>query len=232
MQINLDDVKIEPSWKEMLKDEFLSPYFVKIKQNLLTAKANGTVYPPSKLIFNAFNLTPFNAVKVVILGQDPYHGAGQAMGLSFSVPKGVRVPPSLINIYKEIEADLGIKAPNHGDLTAWARQGVLLLNATLSVSAGAANSHSGFGWQNFSDAVIKILSQKRENIVFLLWGSYAKAKVNLIDQDRHLVLTAAHPSPLARGAFFGCRHFSKTNTYLRNHSITPINWDLNNAKDI
>ncbi|MGG7048500.1 MULTISPECIES: uracil-DNA glycosylase [unclassified Campylobacter] len=232
MQINLDDVKIEPSWKEMLKDEFLSPYFVKIKQNLLTAKANGTVYPPSKLIFNAFNLTPFNAVKVVILGQDPYHGAGQAMGLSFSVPKGVRVPPSLVNIYKEIEADLGVKAPNHGDLTAWARQGVLLLNATLSVSAGVANSHSGFGWQNFSDAVIKILSQKRDNLVFLLWGNYAKAKVNLIDQDRHLVLTAAHPSPLARGAFFGCRHFSKTNTYLRNHSITPINWDLNNVKDI
>ncbi|CAD7288076.1 uracil-DNA glycosylase [Campylobacter suis] len=232
MKINLDDVKIEPGWKEMLKDEFLSPYFAKIKQNLLDAKANGTVYPPSKLIFNAFNLTPFNTVKVVILGQDPYHGTGQAMGLSFSVPKGVRVPPSLINIYKEIYSDLGISEPNSGDLTHWAAQGVLLLNATLSVKANEPNSHSNFGWQTFSDAVIKILSQKRNNLVFLLWGNYAKAKANLIDQDRHLVLTAAHPSPLARGAFFGCRHFSKANTYLQNHGITPIDWDLNNAKDI
>lgn len=230
MQINLENVRIEPSWKEQLKDEFLSPYFAKIKQNLLAAKANGIVYPPSHLIFNAFDLTPFDAVKVVILGQDPYHGAGQAMGLSFSVPKGVRVPPSLVNIYKEISADLGVKAPNHGDLTAWARQGVLLLNATLSVTAGAANSHSGFGWQNFSDAVIKILSQKRENIVFLLWGSYAKAKAELIDHSRHLVLTAAHPSPLARGAFFGCRHFSQTNAYLAKHGKAPINWDLNDER--
>ncbi|CAD7288757.1 Uracil-DNA glycosylase [Campylobacter majalis] len=227
MQINLEQVKIENSWKEQLKDEFLSPYFGIIKQNLLFAKANAIVYPPSNLIFNAFNLTPFNDVKVVILGQDPYHGAGQAMGLSFSVPKGIRVPPSLVNIYKEIETDLGIKAPNHGDLSAWAAQGVMLLNATLSVTANQPNSHANFGWQNFTDAVIKILSQKRENIVFMLWGNFAIKKANLIDPNRHLVLTAAHPSPLARGAFFGCRHFSKANDYLIKYGKTPINWDLN-----
>ncbi|MGH1600769.1 uracil-DNA glycosylase [Campylobacter majalis] len=227
MQINLEQVKIENSWKEQLKDEFLSPYFGIIKQNLLFAKANAIVYPPSNLIFNAFNLTPFNDVKVVILGQDPYHGAGQAMGLSFSVPKGIRVPPSLVNIYKEIETDLGIKAPNHGDLSAWAAQGVMLLNATLSVTANQPNSHANFGWQNFTDAVIKILNQKRENIVFMLWGNFAIKKANLIDPNRHLVLTAAHPSPLARGAFFGCRHFSKANDYLIKYGKTPINWDLN-----
>ncbi|WP_169777377.1 uracil-DNA glycosylase [Campylobacter mucosalis] len=229
MQINLDNVKIEPSWKEVLKDEFLSPYFAQIKQNLLEAKRTGIVYPPSNLIFNAFNLTPFNSVKVVILGQDPYHGANQAMGLSFSVPKGVKIPPSLVNIYKEIYDDLGIKEPNSGDLTYWAKQGVLLLNTTLSVSAGAANSHAHFGWQTFTDAVIKILNQKRENIVFLLWGNPAKAKIPLINQSKHLILAAAHPSPLARGAFFGSRHFSKTNEYLVKCGKTPIDWDLNNG---
>ena len=229
MQIDIDKVKIEPSWKEILKEDFLSPNFVRVKENFLRAKAAGEVYPPNALIFNAFNLTPFNAVKVVILGQDPYHGAGQAMGLSFSVPRGVKIPPSLQNIYKEIYDDLGIAEPNSGDLSYWAKQGVLLLNATLSVSAGQANSHSNFGWQDFTDAAISKLSERARNVVFMLWGNPAKAKASLIDASRHLVLTAAHPSPLARGAFFGCRHFSKANLYLAQHGKAPIDWDLNNA---
>ena len=229
MQIDIDKVKIEPSWKEILKEDFLSPNFVRVKENFLRAKAAGEVYPPNTLIFNAFNLTPFNAVKVVILGQDPYHGAGQAMGLSFSVPRGVKIPPSLQNIYKEIYDDLGIAEPNSGDLSYWAKQGVLLLNATLSVSAGQANSHSNFGWQEFTDAAISKLSERARNVVFMLWGNPAKAKASLIDASRHLVLTAAHPSPLARGAFFGCRHFSKANLYLAQHGKAPIDWDLNNA---
>jgi len=229
MQIDIDKVKIEPSWKEILKEDFLSPNFVRVKENFLRAKAAGEVYPPNALIFNAFNLTPFNAVKVVILGQDPYHGAGQAMGLSFSVPRGVKIPPSLQNIYKEIYDDLGIAEPNSGDLSYWAKQGVLLLNATLSVSAGQANSHSNFGWQEFTDAAISKLSERARNVVFMLWGNPAKAKASLIDASRHLVLTAAHPSPLARGAFFGCRHFSKANLYLAQHGKAPIDWDLNNA---
>lgn len=227
-KINLEKVRIEASWKEVLKDEFLSSYFLEIKANLINALSGGTVYPPNSLIFNAFNLTKFNEVKVIILGQDPYHGAGQAMGLSFSVPKGIRIPPSLINIYEEIKNDLGICEPNSGDLTYWARQGVLLLNATLSVQAGIANSHSNFGWQTFTDAVIKILSQKKANLVFMLWGNYAKAKSALIDANKHLILTASHPSPLARGAFFGCKHFSKCNNYLKANGKTPIDWDLNN----
>lgn len=229
MQIDIDKVKIEPSWKEILKEDFLSPNFARVKENFLRAKAAGEVYPPNALIFNAFNLTPFNAVKVVILGQDPYHGAGQAMGLSFSVPRGVKIPPSLQNIYKEIYDDLGIAEPNSGDLSYWAKQGVLLLNATLSVSAGQANSHSNFGWQEFTDTAISKLSERARNVVFMLWGNPAKAKASLIDASRHLVLTAAHPSPLARGAFFGCRHFSKANLYLAQHGKAPIDWDLNNA---
>ena len=229
MQIDIDKVKIEPSWKEILKEDFLSPNFARVKENFLRAKAAGEVYPPNALIFNAFNLTPFNAVKVVILGQDPYHGAGQAMGLSFSVPRGVKIPPSLQNIYKEIYDDLGIAEPNSGDLSYWAKQGVLLLNATLSVSAEQANSHSGFGWQEFTDAAISKLSERARNVVFMLWGNPAKAKASLIDASRHLALTAAHPSPLARGAFFGCRHFSKANLYLAQHGKAPIDWDLNNA---
>ena len=229
MQIDIDKVKIEPSWKEILKEDFLSPNFARVKENFLRAKATGEVYPPNTLIFNAFNLTPFNAVKVVILGQDPYHGAGQAMGLSFSVPRGVKIPPSLQNIYKEIYDDLGVTQPNSGDLSYWAKQGVLLLNATLSVSAGQANSHSNFGWQEFTDAAISKLSERARNVVFMLWGNPAKAKASLIDASRHLVLTAAHPSPLARGAFFGCRPFSKANLYLAQHGKAPIDWDLNNA---
>jgi len=229
MQINLDDVRIESGWKEALREEFLSEYFARIKENLLAAKAREIVYPPGNLIFNAFNLTPFERVRAVILGQDPYHGAHQAMGLSFSVPRGVRIPPSLVNIYKEIKSDLGISEPASGDLSYWAKQGVLLLNASLSVGANRANSHSGFGWQIFTDAVIKILSARRQNLVFMLWGNFAKAKSALIDAQRHLILTAAHPSPLAGGAFFGCRHFSRCNEYLRAHGLGEIDWDLNHG---
>ena len=231
MQINLDDVRIESGWKKALREEFLSEYFAKIKENLLAAKAREIVYPPGNLIFNAFNLTPFERVRAVILGQDPYHGAHQAMGLSFSVPRGVRIPPSLVNIYKEIKSDLGISEPASGDLSYWAKQGVLLLNASLSVGANRANSHSGFGWQIFTDAVIKILSARRQNLVFMLWGNFAKAKSALIDAQRHLILTAAHPSPLAGGAFFGCRHFSRCNEYLRAHGLGEIDWDLNHGAD-
>nr|WP_314870817.1 uracil-DNA glycosylase [uncultured Campylobacter sp.] len=231
MQINLDDVRIESGWKEALREEFLSEYFAKIKENLLAAKAREIVYPPGNLIFNAFNLTPFERVRAVILGQDPYHGAHQAMGLSFSVPHGVRIPPSLVNIYKEIKSDLGISEPESGDLSYWAKQGVLLLNASLSVGANRANSHSGFGWQIFTDAVIKILSARRQNLVFMLWGNFAKAKSALIDAQKHLILTAAHPSPLAGGAFFGCRHFSRCNEYLRAHGLGEIDWDLNHGAD-
>jgi len=231
MQINLDDVRIESGWKEALREEFLSEYFAKIKENLLAAKAREIVYPPGNLIFNAFNLTPFERVRAVILGQDPYHGAHQAMGLSFSVPRGVRIPPSLVNIYKEIKSDLGISEPASGDLSYWAKQGVLLLNASLSVGANRANSHSGFGWQIFTDAVIKILSARRQNLVFMLWGNFAKAKSALIDAQRHLILTAAHPSPLAGGAFFGCRHFSRCNEYLHAHGLGEIDWDLNHGAD-
>ena len=227
MQINLDDVRIESGWKEALREEFLSEYFARIKENLLAAKAREIVYPPGNLIFNAFNLTPFERVRAVILGQDPYHGAHQAMGLSFSVPRGVRIPPSLVNIYKEIKSDLGISEPASGDLSYWAKQGVLLLNASLSVGANRANSHSGFGWQIFTDAVIKILSARRQNLVFMLWGNFAKAKSALIDAQRHLILT----SPLAGGAFFGCRHFSRCNEYLRAHGLGEIDWDLNHGAD-
>ena len=231
MQINLDDVRIENGWKEALREEFLSEYFAKIKENLLAAKAREIVYPPGNLSFNAFNLTPFERVRAVILGQDPYHGAHQAMGLSFSVPHGVRIPPSLVNIYKEIKSDLGISEPASGDLSYWAKQGVLLLNASLSVGANRANSHSGFGWQIFTDAVIKILSARRQSLVFMLWGNFAKAKSALIDAQKHLILTAAHPSPLAGGAFFGCRHFSRCNEYLRAHGLGEIDWDLNHGAD-
>ena len=180
------------------------------------------------MIFNAFNLTPFDKVKVVILGQDPYHGDNQAMGLSFSVPKGVKIPPSLINIYKEIYDDLGINEPNSGDLTYWAKQGVLLLNASLSVEKGKPNSHKDFGWHLFSDAVIKKISDEKYGVIFLLWGNFAKNKANLIDQNKHFILTAPHPSPLARGGFFGCKHFSKTNEILKKLGKSPIDWDLNN----
>ena len=221
------DVKIAPSWKDALAPEFGKPYFEQLVRFLHQEKAAGKViYPPGSLIFRAFELTPVDQVKVVILGQDPYHNPGEAMGLSFSVPDGVRMPPSLRNIYKEIESDLGIRMGSCPNLEGWARQGVLLLNSFLTVEAGIAASHRNIGWQEFTDAVIRYLSDNRSGIVFLLWGNFAKAKASLIDTSRHHVLMAAHPSPLAGGAFFGCRHFSQTNQLLAAEGKTPINWQL------
>lgn len=221
------DVRIEQSWKEALSEEFEKPYFRELAAELHREKQAGiTVYPPGGSIFKAFELCPLDRVKVVILGQDPYHNPGQAMGLSFSVPEGIAAPPSLKNIFKEIESDLGIKMSGSTDLSPWARQGVLLLNAVLTVRAGAAASHSGLGWQEFTDAVIRTISETRSGVVFLLWGNYAKTKAPLIDISRHHILTAAHPSPLARGAFFGCRHFSRTNGILEHEGKSPIDWKL------
>ena len=221
------DVKIEQTWKAALEPEFGKPYFASLVRFLHQEKAAGKViYPPGSLIFRAFELTPVPAVKVVILGQDPYHNPGEAMGLSFSVPDGVRMPPSLRNIFQEIEADLGLRMSGHPNLEGWARQGVLLLNSILTVEAGKAASHRNIGWQEFTDAVIRYLSDRREGIVFLLWGNYARGKKALIDPARHYILEAAHPSPLAGGAFFGCRHFSKTNEILVREGKTPINWQL------
>lgn len=221
------DVKIEQSWKEALEDEFEKPYFEDLVRFLHQEKAQGnTVYPPGKQIFRAFELTPVSSVKVVILGQDPYHGYGQAMGLSFSVPDGVPAPPSLKRIFREIQDDLGITMSGRPNLENWARQGVLLLNSILTVRAGEPTSHSKIGWTTFTDAVIRYISDNLDGIVFLLWGGYAKSKKALIDTSRHHVLEAAHPSPLARGAFFGCRHFSKTNAILIQEGKTPIDWQL------
>lgn len=220
-------VKIEQSWASALADEFEKPYFRQLAQELHAQKAAGrTIYPPGPQIFRAFDLCPVDKVKVVILGQDPYHGAGQAMGLSFSVPQGVAAPPSLKNIFKEIETDCGIVMSGSPDLTPWAEQGVLLLNAILTVQANIAASHSRLGWEDFTDAVIRYLSDNRSGIVFMLWGNFARSKAALIDTSRHCVLQAAHPSPLARGAFFGCKHFSKSNDYLSLHGQTPIEWKL------
>ena len=221
------DVKIEQSWKSALAAEFGKPYFEQLVRFLHAEKAAGKViYPPGGLIFRAFELTPVPDVKVVILGQDPYHNPGEAMGLSFSVPEGVRTPPSLRNIFREVETDLGIRLSGCPNLEGWARQGVLLLNSILTVEGGFAASHRGKGWEMFTDAVISYLSAHREGIVFLLWGNYAKAKASLIDTSRHHVLLAAHPSPLAGGAFFGCRHFSRANEILLAEGKTPINWQI------
>lgn len=218
-------VQIEEGWKLALNDEFNKPYFPLIKQFIVEQKAKGkTVYPPGALVFNAFNLTPYNQLKVVILGQDPYHGPGQAEGLCFSVPQGIKPPPSLVNIFKELKTDLGITPPNHGSLVKWAQQGVLLLNASLTVNAGEANSHAKCGWQTFTDAVIKKISDDKEGIVFLLWGNFARAKKVLIDTNKHFVLEAAHPSPLSGGAYFGSRHFSQTNDILKKQGKEPIDW--------
>ncbi len=219
------DVKIEESWKRALAPEFEKPYFQALVGQLHREKRQGIViYPPGPLIFNAFNLTPIDKVKVVIIGQDPYHGPGQAEGLSFSVPHGVTVPPSLVNIYHEIETDLGVTLNKDGSLRGWAEQGVFLLNAVLTVRAGQPTSHGRIGWTEFTDAVIRTLSRQREGLVFLLWGNFARSKRELIDTTRHTVLEAAHPSPLARGAFFGCRHFSKTNQILQSQGLSPIDW--------
>ncbi len=218
--------QIEPSWKEALKDEFEKPYFKKLATTVRFAYRGGEpIYPPPQFIFNAFTLCPFGAVKVVVLGQDPYHGAGQAHGLCFSVQDGVRTPPSLQNIYKELESDLGIPIHSSGNLTHWAKQGILLLNTTLTVREGIPNSHQGLGWETFTDAVIQKISDEKEHVVFLLWGNYAQKKGTHINTKKHLVLTAPHPSPFsAHTGFFGCKHFSKTNTYLKTHGKTPIDW--------
>lgn len=220
------NVQIEESWKRALAPEFEKPYFQTLAATLHQEKRGGqTIYPPGPLIFNAFNLTPLNKVKVVLIGQDPYHGPGQAEGLSFSVPHGIPIPPSLVNIYKEISTDLGVDMSHKdGSLKGWADQGVFLLNAVLTVRAGQPTSHSRIGWAEFTDAVIRTLSEQRTGLVFLLWGNFARSKKELIDTSKHTVLEAAHPSPLARGAFFGCRHFSKTNEALAREGLTPIDW--------
>jgi uracil-DNA glycosylase len=220
---------LEPGWLAVLEQEFEKDYMKSLKAFLQDEKQNGKlVYPKGADIFNALNTTPFDEVKVVILGQDPYHGTGQAHGLSFSVQKGIATPPSLKNIYKELETDIeGFKAPNHGNLTHWASQGVLLLNATLTVRASEAGSHQNRGWEIFTDEIIKALSEKRKHIVFLLWGKYAQQKATLIDEKKHYVLTAAHPSPFsAYNGFFGSKHFSKANQLLIQNNLTPIDWKI------
>lgn len=218
------DVRIEPSWKEALKSEFGAEYFLNLTAFVRQEYTDGTVYPRIEDIFRAFELTPFSEVSVVILGQDPYHGEEQAMGLSFSVTEGTKLPPSLRNIYKELESDVG-SVPRSGDLSAWAKQGVLLLNATLTVRAHTPGSHQSKGWETFTDAAISTLSKERENVVFILWGNYAKAKRELIDPNEHLIIESAHPSPLsASRGFFGSKPFSRTNEYLSLHKKKPIKW--------
>lgn len=220
--------QIEPGWLEVLRPQFEAPYFAELKRFLVQEKQTQTVYPPGKLIFNAFNSTPFDRVKVVLIGQDPYHEPGQAEGLCFSVPDGCPFPPSLVNIFKEIQQDLGIEFPRSGHLAKWASQGVFLLNATLTVRAHQAGSHQKRGWETFTDAVISSLSQQKSGLVFLLWGSFAQAKASLIDPHKHHILKAVHPSPLsAYRGFFGCRHFSQTNTILQSQGMVPIDWNLN-----
>ena len=221
------EVKIEQSWKNALASEFDKPYFASLVRFLHAEREAGRkVFPPGSQIFRAFELTPVPDVKVVILGQDPYHGPGQAHGLSFSVPENMPAPPSLKNIFKEIETDLGVTMSGYPNLESWARQGVLLLNAVLTVRCAEAASHSKIGWQEFTDAVIRYISDNCEGVVFMLWGNFARTKSELIDHSRHCVLEAAHPSPLARGAFFGSRHFSKANAYLTSTGRTPIDWKL------
>lgn len=221
------EVRIESSWKNALAGEFGKPYFESLVRFLHQEKAQGRrIFPPGSQIFKSFDLTPLDQVKVVILGQDPYHGPGQAHGLSFSVPEGVPAPPSLKNIFKEIESDLGVRMSGYPNLEKWARQGVLLLNAVLTVRCGEAASHSRIGWEEFTDAVIRCISDNTDGVVFMLWGNFARSKRDLIDRSRHHVLEAAHPSPLARGAFFGSRHFSQANHLLASQGKTPIDWQL------
>ena len=224
---NTSNVKIEASWKEVLKDEFEKSYFKEIKQGILASRAKkNTVYPPSAEIFAAFNFTPFEKVRVVILGQDPYHGKGQAMGLCFSVKKGVKIPRSLTRIYKELQADVGSTIPNHGDLSKWAQQGVFMPNAILTVEEGNPASHSKIGWHYFTDTVIETISKEKEGVCFLLWGNFAKSKKKLIDVSKHHIFESAHPSPLAGNAFFGNHHFSSVNKILNSRGETPIDWQI------
>ncbi len=234
MNVSLDKINIPDDWKSLLKDEFLSPYFSSIKAHYIAAKNSGeTIYPKANKLFYAFALTPLDSVKVVILGQDPYHGSAliqgvqipQAMGLSFSTPRGIPIPPSLQNIYKELSLSLNLAMPTHGDLSGWARQGVLLLNAILSVRANAPASHRHFGWEKFNDGVIRALSTQKKNLVFMLWGNYAKKKAEIIDKDKHKIIIAPHPSPLAKG-FIGSNVFVHANKYLEECGISRISWDL------
>ena len=220
------EIRLESSWRNQLEGEFSQPYMVALREFLLQRKRSGAViYPPGKLIFNALDSTPFGQVRVVIIGQDPYHGPGQAQGLCFSVPQGVTPPPSLANIYRELADDIGGFVPTHGNLQAWADQGVLLLNAVLTVERGQANAHQGKGWERFTDRIVDQLNRHGEHLVFMLWGSYAQKKGGAIDRTRHLVLAAPHPSPLsAHRGFFGCRHFSKANAWLSSHGRQPIDW--------
>ena len=222
------EVKIESSWKEVLSTVFKSTYFLQTASHIKTELATGIkIFPAGNAIFNAFNQTPFNEVKVVILGQDPYHGSGQAMGLSFSVPKGVKPPPSLVNIFKELNSDIGLPIPTSGDLTPWAKQGVLLLNAVLTVRENEPASHAKIGWMHFTDAVIRKISDEKKGIIFLLWGKFAEQKQMLIDETKHFVLKAAHPSPFsADKGFFGCKHFSKTNELLAKQGLQVIDWHI------
>ena len=226
--MNGDGVRLTESWKAVLAGEFAAPYMADLKAFLAAQRTAGkTIYPPAKTWFHALDATPLDAVRVVILGQDPYHGAGQAHGLAFSVPDGVRPPPSLVNIYKELEADLGVSRAHHGNLERWAKQGVLLLNSVLTVEAGQAASHAGRGWEAFTDAVIALVNAAAQPVVFMLWGNYAQRKAGFVDASRHLVLRAAHPSPLsAHNGFHGCRHFSAANAFLEAHGRAPIDWSL------
>lgn len=228
------EIRLETSWKSRLAPEFDKDYMIDLRQFLLERRhARAVIYPPGPKIFNALNSTPFEAVRVVILGQDPYHGPGQAHGLCFSVPLGVPTPPSLLNIFKEIENDLGLPVPDHGYLRHWAEQGVLLLNAVLTVERGQPGSHQGKGWERFTDQVVRLLNAERDGLVFLLWGNYALKKGSVIDRNRHLVLAAPHPSPLsASRGFFGCRHFSRANAWLEEHGQPPIEWSLPLAADM
>lgn len=220
------NIEIESGWYSLLKEEFDKEYFSNLRDFLVSEEMSHRIFPPNKRIFSAFNLTPLNDCKVVIIGQDPYHGEGQANGLCFSVSDGIKSPPSLVNIFKEIQSELGTPVPKTGNLEPWAKQGVLLLNAILTVREASPGSHQGKGWEIFTNCVIRKLSENKSNLVFLLWGNYAKAKKELVDTKKHLVLEAPHPSPLARGGFFGCNHFIKTNEYLQANGLNPINWNL------
>jgi len=230
---NSTTIGLEPAWNNQLGDEFKKDYMLSLREFLANRKQQGAIiYPPGSQWFAALNTTPFDQVKVVILGQDPYHGPGQAHGLCFSVLPNIKVPPSLVNIYKELKSDLGIDQPNHGCLTSWAEQGVLLLNATMTVEQGQAGAHQGRGWETFTDTIINKLNQHRQGVVFMLWGSYAQKKASMIDAERHLVLQSAHPSPLsAYRGFFGCKHFSKANGYLQGQGLEPIDWQLPQQKE-
>jgi uracil-DNA glycosylase len=223
--LNQMEVRIEESWKKRLKKEFEKPYFVQLTEFVRAEYQTQRIYPPAKMLFNAFDACPFDAIKVVIIGQDPYHGAGQANGLCFSVNDGVALPPSLLNIFKEIEADIAVPIPKSGNLQRWATQGVMLLNATLTVREAQPGSHQNKGWEQFTDSVIALINAEKENVVFMLWGAYAQKKETMIDTDKHLVLKSAHPSPLsAHRGFLGCKHFSKANKYLADKGLAPIIW--------